>query len=119
MRSFAREKLCEFGERSLSLSWALRSSRLLRFSQEVGGFQALGSEVDCEGVFKVQASSLHVALRCSLPAAAAAAAAAEMEEQLYQEFATNNFVVENDEAAQQCEWNPFFLDFVFPPLGIG
>jgi hypothetical protein len=68
----------------------------------VGGFQALGSEVDCEGAFKVQASSLHVALRCSLPAAAAAAAA-EMEEQLSQEFATNNFVVENDEAAQQCE----------------
>jgi hypothetical protein len=33
----------------------------------------------------------------------AAAAAAEMEEQLCQEFATNNFVVENDEAAQQCE----------------
>ncbi len=65
----------------------------------MGGFQALGSEVDCEGVFKVQASSVHVALRCSLPAAAAA----EMEEQLCQEFATNNFVVENDEAAQQCE----------------
>ncbi len=97
MRSFAREKLCEFGDRSLSLSCA-SSSRLLRFSQEVGGFQALGSEVDCEGVFKVQASSLHVALRCSLPAAAA-----EMEEQLCQEFATNNFVVENDEAAQQCK----------------
>ncbi len=66
----------------------------------MGGFQALGSEVDCEGVFKVRASSLHVALRCLLPAAAAAA---EMEEQLCQEFATNNFVVENDEAAQQCE----------------
>ncbi len=67
----------------------------------MGGFQALGSEVDCEGAFKVQASLLHVALRCSLPAASAAAV--EMEEQLCQEFATNNFVVENDEAAQQCE----------------
>ncbi len=67
----------------------------------MGGFQARRSEVDREGVFKVQASSLHVALRCLLPAAAAAAA--EMEKQLCQEFATNNFVVEDDEAAQQCE----------------